>query len=212
MNELSDEQLELVLARIRREGIRQADLEADILDHISCLIEAEMNSSPSFEEAFEKVFRDFSPAGGLQRIQFEIKYISTEKIMPMKKTLIIVSSLAMMFLFVSMLFQAIKLMNNYPWPVMEAIAFVNQFLVCLLVLPFYWLQEYKSASLSEDGLSTSYRKLMFIAGLCCSEALVMAVFFKLMHMPGGNQSFVLASIFGMIYVPFYLMRKYRLAY
>jgi hypothetical protein len=66
--------------------------------------------------------------------------------------------------------------------------------------------------LSDDHLGSSSRKLMFIAGFFCSEALVTAVFFKIMHMPGGNQSFVLASVFGMIYVPFYLVRKYRLAY
>jgi hypothetical protein len=52
----------------------------------------------------------------------------------------------------------------------------------------------------------------FTLGFLCSEALANAIFFKLMHMPGGNQLFIITAVLGMIYVPFYTFRRYKLEY
>jgi hypothetical protein len=73
------------------------------------------------------------------------------------------------------------------------------------------LYQYKSAErAANDGLRAKWRKCMFVLGFLCAEALANAVFFKLMHMPGGNQLFIITAILGMGYVPLYMFSKYRL--
>jgi hypothetical protein len=95
---------------------------------------------------------------------------------------------------------------------MEDLAFVTQYLICLLFLPLYWHHHYQLAAAHNDGQTNLTKGIMFIAGFLCSEALINAIFFKLMHMPGGNQLLVAAAILGIIYVPYYTIRKYRLLF
>ncbi len=211
MAELTDQQVQIILDQIKKEGILRADLQNDILDHICCLIEEQMETGAAFDEAFMKVFLSFSPAGGLKRIALEINLISTEKIMIMKKIMIVTSSVVMMFFFITMVFQGMRLLNNYEWDFMADLAFANQYLICLLFLPVYWFRQYKLATDTEDGLSRTLRQISFAAGFLCSEALVNAVFFKLMQMPGGNQLFIVAGVLGAMYIPFYGIRRLKMA-
>lgn len=212
MTALTEAQIEYIRERIRQEGINRTDLEYDILDHLCCLIEAEMDGGENFEDAFEKVFKDFAPTGGLKRIQAEVNYISLKKTIIMKKFALIAESLVLILFFFTTLLQGIRLLNQYSWPFMAELAFVNQYAMCLFILPRYWLRHYRVA-LRESGesMSLAATRFMFIAGFLCSESFVNAVFFKIMHMPGGDQLFIITAILGMIYVPFYCVRKYRVA-
>lgn len=210
---LSGEQITYIQNKIRQEGIYSDALLNDIVDHICCAVENEMKNPSDFEYTFNKVYKEFKPAGGLHTIESEIKYFSNYKANVMKKITLILAFLVAMFFFSTTLLNGIGLLNKYDWLFMEELAFINQYAVCLFILPLYWLNQYKNASQqANDGLSGKARQLMFMLGFLCSEALVNAVFFKLMHMPGGNQLFIITAILGMIYVPFYIFRKYRLEY
>lgn len=212
MTELTDQQLQFILNRIRSEGISRVDLQNDVLDHISCLVEERMDNGASFEEAFSTVVNTFTPSGSLKHIELEIILTSNKKLMLMKKILIVASSVVMMFFFVTTFLQGLRLLNNYQWTFMEALAFTSQYLVCLLFLPVYWYLQYKLAAMSEDGFSKSLKQIAFAVAFLCSEALVNAVFFKLMNMPGGNQLFIIAGVLGAVYIPFYGARKLKLAF
>jgi membrane protease YdiL (CAAX protease family) len=131
----------------------------------------------------------------------------------MKKFILILVFLAAMLFFFSTLLNGIRLLYNYDWYFMEALALINQYAISLFILPLYWLHQYKNAgNQSSDGLSGKSRQFMFTLGFLCSEALANAIFFKLMHMPGGNQLFIITAVLGMIYVPFYTFRRYKLEY
>lgn len=122
MKNLSEEQLQKVIHRIRQEGITREDLQHDIVDHISCLIENEMNADGDFEKSFEKVFYDFPPAGGLKRIQFEINYTSTEKIIIMKKLLLFSPPLQWPFSFCPLSFRESAygmIINGLSWKILR---------------------------------------------------------------------------------------------
>lgn len=212
MKALSEEQLEKVRKKVRQEGINRKDLEHDIVDHISCLIENDMHAETDFEQSFEKVFHAFTPIGGFKMIQFEINYNSIKKIIFMKKTIFVLITAAMAFFFLTTLLQGIRLLNDYQWSFMEDLAFTNQYLICLIVLPVYWLDQYRLTLQSPDGMSSALKRFAFVVGFLCSEALVNAIFFKLLHLPGGNHLFVIASCLGLAYVPLYYIRKFRMAF
>jgi hypothetical protein len=209
--ELSDTQIEQIRARIQSAGITRNDLVEDLLDHLCCLVEEEMHSV-TFEIALDRVWGGFAPVGGLHSIQREINFMFNDKISNMKKIIFFATASVLGLFFLAMFFQGLRLINNYEWRFLEDLAFVTQYLICLLFLPLYWHHHYTLAIAHTDGLANTTKGIMFLIGFLCSEALINAIFFKLMHMPGGNQLFVAAASLGLIYVPFYTVRKYRLIF
>jgi hypothetical protein len=208
---LSDEQIKTVREWLNNEGVDREDLACDMLDHLCCLIEHHMEAGDPFERACRKTFESFVPATGIKSIQLEIQIPSLLKNLFMKKTILLLASASMFFYFVSTLFFALSSLNDSPWKFSVELAFANQFLICGLVLPLYWYEQYRNTLLSADGFGVNVKRLAMISGFICSQALANAVFFKLMHMPGGNYLFALTAVSGMVYVPFYSLRKYRLA-
>lgn len=208
---LTDEQVETVKAWLSKEGIDREDLACDMLDHLCCLIEHHMAEGDTFEFAHRKTFDRFVPPAGVKSIQVAIQLPFILKNMFMKKTILLLATVSLFIYFVSTLFFAITFLNNSPWEFSVHLAFVNQFLICGFVLPLYWYEQYRQALLTPDGFGVNLKRFAMIAAFVCSQALVNAVFLKLMHMPGGNYLFVLSAISGMLYVPFYGLRKLRLA-
>ncbi len=210
---LSNEQIAYIRDKLNQEGIYESALLNDLLDHICCAVEYEMKKAPDFESVFKKVMNDFSPEEGLGNIQAEINTIAHNKIITMKKLTFILAFLLSIFFFICILLNGIRLLNNYDWAFMNNLAFINQYAVCLFILPLYWLHQYKMAKQDpNDGLGARIKVVMFILGFLCSEALANAIFFKLMHMPGGNQLFIITAVLGIADVPLLLFRKYRLVF
>ncbi len=208
---LTKEQITYIRNRINEEGIYEPQLLNDLLDHICCAVERELGNSSDFESAFNKVYNEFCPEAGLANIQEEIHIISHNKTNPMKKLLFISVLLISISFFTFFLLNGIKVSNNYDWTFINDLAFINQYAVCLFILPLYWFHQYKMAkNNSADGLGTGTKITMFTLGFLCSEALANALFFKLMQMPGGNGLFIITALLGMAYVPLFLFRKYRL--
>jgi hypothetical protein len=131
----------------------------------------------------------------------------------MKKFIFILTLLLSVSFFACIFLNGIRLVNNYNWAFISDLAFINQYAFCLFFLPLYWFHQYKMAiNGPHDGLREGTKVLMFTLGFLCSEALANAVFFKLMHMPGGNQLFIITAVLGIAYMPLFLLRKYRLGF
>jgi hypothetical protein len=210
---LSKEQIAYIRNEIKQEGIGESELFNDLLDHICCAVEREMRQDSDFESVYKKVMREFSPETGLANVQVEINTISHNKTITMKKLTFILVLLLSVSFFTCILLNGIRLLNNYEWAFVSDLAFINQYAVCLFLLPLYWLQQYTMAKKDpSDGLRAGTKAVIYTLGFLCSEALANAVFFKLMHMPGGNQLFIITAVLGIVYVPLFLFRKYKLSY
>jgi hypothetical protein len=210
---LSKEQIAYIRNKISQEGICETELFNDLLDHICCTVEREMRHASDFESVYNKVIREFSHEAGLIDIQVEINTISHNKTITMKKLTFILVLLLSVSFFSCILLNGIRLLNNYDWAFVSDMAFINQYAVCLFLLPLYWLHQYTMAKKDPgDGLRAGTKAVIYTLGFLCSEALANAVFFKLMHMPGGNQLFIITAVLGIAYVPLFLFRKYRLDY
>lgn len=210
---LSKEQIAYIRNNITQEGIGESELINDLLDHICCKVEREMKHTSDFESVYKKVIREFSPETGLVDIQVEINTISHNKAITMKKLTFILVFLLSVSFFTCILLNGIRLLNNYDWAFVNDLAFINQYTFCLFLLPLYWLHQYTVAKKDpSDGLRAGTKAVIYTLGFLCSEALANAVFFKLMHMPGGNQLFIITAVLGIVYVPLFLFRKYKLAY
>ena len=149
MKPLTSQQVDAIRQLIRQQGIRRADLQEDLLDHICCLVEEVMQREEDFHIALQMVMGHFAPAGNIQLIEQEINYLTNFKIFIMKKSFWLLTSLVLLSFFACMLLHGIALLRGETWPLLISFAFVNHYALCLLVLPFYWWQQ--QATSPTDG-------------------------------------------------------------
>ncbi len=81
---LSDEQIQQIAEHLKKEGLNYQPLQAELLDHACCAIEAEMNGGLSFEEACAQLDQTFGENGILHIQQHTIQLVHQKKI-TMKK-------------------------------------------------------------------------------------------------------------------------------
>ena len=61
MVELTELQIELIDAYIKKNGVAQNKLQEDLLDHLCTSIETQLQQGRSFEEAFQYTLNLFGP-------------------------------------------------------------------------------------------------------------------------------------------------------
>jgi hypothetical protein len=121
----------------------------------------------------------------------------------MKKNTLLLASVVMAFFFVSTFLQGLRLLNNHSWAFMEDLAFINQYALCLFILPLYWYHQYKlDLQQANEAERPGWTGVAYATGFFCSEALVNAVF-----LTDALTRFILAAVLGVIYVPLYFFRK-----
>lgn len=86
MFQLSEEQVEKILQRIRAEYLLPQELEAELLDHFCCFIEENASTEEGIELAYEAAKRVICP-NGLEEIVFErFVLLNFEKQLRLKKS------------------------------------------------------------------------------------------------------------------------------
>jgi len=71
MQQLTNSQVEFIYLDILRKGITHSSLQEDVVDHICCLVEIELDHTPDFKTAYLKVLKDFGSFRILQVVTNE---------------------------------------------------------------------------------------------------------------------------------------------
>ena len=83
---LNLENIDMLKREIGKAGLTFSHLQDDLIDHVCCDVEYEMQKGLSFMKAFEKV-RAKIGIGGLERIQQDTLYLIDKKYRIMKNTM-----------------------------------------------------------------------------------------------------------------------------
>jgi hypothetical protein len=75
---LSEEQIDFILADIKKRGIEIEKLQINLLDHICCLLEEKMNEGDDFETGYKAIIEDFHE-NGMKGLQKETKAVLRSK-------------------------------------------------------------------------------------------------------------------------------------
>jgi len=169
MSSLTDLQVELIRGDIRQNGIEMTDLEDDLLDHICCALEEELDVNSSFESAYSKIKSLVCP-NGYREIQEETTQLLTLKFNKMRKTMNILGIIGSALLLVGSIF---KLQH---WPGAGVSLVLGGAILVLGYLPFML-----SMSLKQTDKTIS--KIRNVVGYLSSTAIVVGVIFKLQHWP-----------------------------
>jgi hypothetical protein len=197
MYTLSDTQIDFILDDIRRNGVELEDLQSNLLDHICCIIEQNLEDNGDFEQFYFSTRKMFYKHH-LKEIEEETISLMTYKNYYMMKKIMIISgivSVALMTIGIVLKFQ--------HWPGAAVCIVLGVSLISLVFLPLMFLLKIKEQNQLKDKALTG---LGTLSAIC----LTLGVLFKVMHWPGANMLSIIALVFLMcLYLPVYFFSGIR---
>ncbi len=195
MVELTEQQVELINAYIKDNGVAQNELQEDLLDHLCTSIEGQMQQGKSFEEAFQYTLNLFGP-GGLKQVQNETFELLTEMNATMKKVTFGFGLTSTFLLLAGTIF---KLMH---WPGASVMVVLGAGFLALFYLPLILTHKLKESPKGEA--------LLHILGFLGLALTTVGVLFKVMHWPGASVTLIGGmGILAFGYVPVYFYKRYK---
>lgn len=194
---LSDTQIDFILDDIRRNGVEIEDLQLNLLDHICCIIEQNLEENGDFEQFYFSTRKMFYKHH-LKEIEEETISLMTYKNYYMMKKIMMISgiiSVALMTMGIVLKFQ------HLPGASFGIVIGIG--LISLVFLPLLFLLKIKEESKVKD-------KVLAGLGTLAAISLTLGVLFKVMHWPGANVLALisLASLL-LVYLPVYFFSGIR---
>ncbi len=191
MYPISEKQIDFILDDIRRNGIELEDIQQNILDHVCCIIESELEENGDFEQFYATTISTFYRSS-LAEIEEETKALLINKnYYKMRKTMFVSGTISASILMLGILF---KFMH---WPGASICLVVGITLFSLVFLPLIFTVRVKEKQHLKD-------KLVLATGSLIAILISMAIMFKIQHWPGANMMGLLSlSIMGLVYIPLY---------
>lgn len=197
MYQLSDAQVEYILNDIRRNGVDMEDLQLNLLDHICCIIEHNLEEQDDFEDFYRQTVKQFYKHE-LREIEEEtIQLLKFKNYYAMKRLMMASGILSVLAFTVGSLF---KFMH---WPGAGILLVSGMVVFSLMFLPLMFLLKNKEITAGSDKLITG---IGFLIGMLHC----MAVLFKVQHWPGAN-IMMFSGIIGLafVFIPLYFYNGYK---
>lgn len=169
MLRLSNENINLIVADVEREGISFSHLKYDLIDHICCEVERLINESITFEAAYNSVKQKYADEG-LIKIQNDTLQLLNFKYQVMKKVMKFSAIAGPVLIAFGTLFKIL----HYPGAgILLTLGFV---IATLLYLPSMLITMY---------IENKSKKLIFqyISGFLGASLCTLSFLFKIMHWP-----------------------------
>jgi hypothetical protein len=196
MPELSLQHIDQISHDIRRQEITFSHLLEDLIDHVCCDVENEMQNGLSFSEAYQKVKQKMG-SRRIKEIQKETLYIVDTKYRYMKNTMKIAGVAGTIMLGFAAL---LKIMH---WPGAGILMTFGALLLAIVFLP---------SALGVLWKETHSRKklFLFISAFLAGMLFIFGVLLKIQHWTGAGLTLTLAAVFGLFFfIPSLLVSKLR---
>lgn len=197
MYSVTEEQVEFILKDIEARGVVLEDLRDNLLDHMCCIIEEEMDEKGDFKVFYESVLPRFFNEN-LMEIQVETdNLIKFKNFYSMKKIMKISGIATVFFTTVGAILKTLHLPGAGMCIVLGGFTFSLIFLPLLIAIKF------KDEESKVD-------KTVFSFGFLIAIILSAGLIFKLMHWPFANVMMLSSTvIFTFVYVPVYFFSRVR---
>jgi hypothetical protein len=171
MAELSLQQVERIKKDLTRESISYSHLFHDLLDHICCDIEFEMDKGICFDDAYTNI-KLWMGRNCCRKIQEETLLLTNYTYRFMKSIMKISGIIAPALLAVAALFKV------QHWPGAGPLMALGFFLLCIFFLPSAIYVLYKE--------NKGQRFFLYLFGLLSFLPLMAGILFKVQHWPGAG--------------------------
>lgn len=189
MYRISDQQIDYILNDISARGVEMESLQQNLLDHICCIIENNLEENGDFESFYKKTIQHFYK-DELWEIEEETLLLLTYKnYYTMKKIMIYSGTFSAAALIFGILF---KFMH---WPGAAMLIILGIGISSLIFLPLLFTLKLKEQQTISDKIALA---LITSSGIL----LCLSVLFKVMHWPGANMMGVaFIVILGLLFLP-----------
>ncbi len=197
MYKINDRQIDYILSDISARGIEMEGLQLNLLDHICCIIEQELEENGDFEQGYRAVIRRFY-RDKLSEIEEETHLLLNNKnYYVMKKVMIYSGTFSAAALTMGIFF---KYMH---WPGASVLMVLGIGICSLLFLPLLVSLKIKEQQKAKD-------KLLVVLGSISAITLALAILFKVQHWPGANIMGVTSpAILALVFLPIYFFGGIR---
>ena len=196
MFRLRDEHIDFISADIRKRGIYLDDLHDNLLDHVCCIIENEMQEEQDFQTFYSDVIQRFFEKE-LSEIEDETFLLVTFKNYHTMKTITTSSGIV-----AALLMSAGILFKYMHWPGASLFLVLGITLTSLIFMPLLFIFRSKTSTTTRD-------KLLLGSGVSLGIVLSLHILFKIMHWPGANLLLNIINIALFIFIPVYFFTGYR---
>lgn len=173
MYQLSLSNIDLIKSDISRQRVSYSHLLDDLLDHVCCDVEKEMDKGLSFEIAYSNV-RSKIGSNRFKKIQEETLFMIDKKYRTMKTFMKIFGALSPTLLAMGALF---KIMH---WPGAGIFLTLGFFFLCFFFLPSSVYVLYTENKSSKKHL------FMHLSGLFSTVIILLGILFKVQHWPSAG--------------------------
>ncbi|WP_162417758.1 hypothetical protein [Cyclobacterium roseum] len=196
---ISEQQFEIISRAVRHSEIADKALQDDLIDHFCCVVEAEMQSGQSFENAFQAAYAQITP-NGFGEIQQETLYLlNYKKRLRLNQCTYLSGYVFALSATLGTFFKIMSLPGGTSLLYAGMLGFAFVFLPLLLV-----------NKLKNRLFLHLSGKLQWLLGSLSGMVLIAACLFKLLHLQGAGVLLALGFLlFGLGFLPFFFFRMFK---
>lgn len=197
MYQLSDEQIDYIFSDISAHGVEMESLQQNLVDHVCCIIERDLEENGDFESFYQKTIKTFYK-DALWEIEEETLQLLIFKNYYTMKKIMIVSGMISVFGFI-----AGAIFKVMHWPGANALLLFSILLMCFIFLPVLFVLKVKEKNETRD-------KITLAIGTSLGVLFCLSVLFKMMHWPGANTlNLMVIFLLVFVFIPSYFFTGMR---
>jgi hypothetical protein len=199
MAELTEKDIDQISSDIDQQGLTYVDLKNEILDHVCCQIEVEMEKGMLFNEAYRKVRSEMGKKRILQ-IQDATLNLINKKYRRMKRTMLILGVISpILVIFASLL----KIFHLPGGGILITLAL---FVTGMIFLPLYVMNRIRDTRRLNEYMPMN----LYISGMIFGMITILGGLFKIQHLPGAAVMLATGLIgMAVVFLPIYARVKLK---
>lgn len=191
-----DDNYERIKADLVSQGLTYDRLRDDLLDHVCCLVEEQMEKGKDFESSYDNVLHSIGEKR-MPEIQHQTLLNLDKKFQDMKKFTYIFGISSALLTILGAIFKKMH------WPGASILVTVGIVLIVLVFLPLYFITNQKEQTEHKNPIYA-------IVGYLTIALLLAGALFKLMHWPGSGLVLQLGTGFLVIgFIPLYVVNVFQ---
>lgn len=189
MYQISDQQIDYILSDISARGVEMESLQQNLLDHICCIIENNLEENGDFESFYQKTIETFYKDQLWEIEEETLQLLTFKNYYTMKKVMIVSGTFSAAAMIFGILFKFLH------WPGAAILIILGIGISSLIFLPLLFTLKLKEQQNLKDKIGLGL--ISFASILLC-----LSVLFKVMHWPGANlMGIMFLVILGLIFLP-----------
>ncbi len=199
MNELSEKQVNLISEDIDQQGLTYVQLKNEILDHICCQIEIEMEQGLLFNQAYKKVRKEMGKKR-IREIQHETLSLISKKYRRMKRIMFALGVAAPILILVGAAFKV------FHWPGASILLTLALVITGMIFLPIFVMVRIRDTRKQDQPVPMG----LYLSGLIPGMITILGSLFKVQHWPGASVMLTLGLVgLAILFLPMYASYRIR---